>query len=52
MTADAPSSSSHLETSSLTFEDCGLLLCKTQCCNHILSLPETLEHQKVVLGLE
>ena len=27
---------------------CGLLLCKTQCCNHILSVSETLEEQQAL----
>ena len=51
LTVDKSSSTAYMQLKSLTSEDCSLLLCKTQCCNHILSVSENLGQKKDKLGL-
>ncbi|ERE72586.1 ig heavy chain V-I region V35-like protein [Cricetulus griseus] len=54
MTRDPSSSTAYMELSSLTSDESGFFYCArhTHCCNHILSVSETLEGQEAALGLK
>ncbi|EDL01158.1 mCG1025140 [Mus musculus] len=43
LTVEKSSSTAYMQLKSLTSEDWSLLLCKTQCCNHILSVSENMD---------
>jgi immunoglobulin heavy chain len=51
LTVDTSSSTAYMQLSSLTAENSAIYLCKEQCCNHILSVSETLEEEEAALGL-